>query len=217
MSRINGGLLPAWILLLALACSGNSDSDAPSQTEPPSSESALLEPSDSELPAAGVCPGPSVAEPATIEFQPEIPYPRCLRILQSNHLRLVNQTDAAIHFEVGDFQGSLEAGDAAVSELTVGEFLAPGVHVIQSTAYARGGSGEIWILTEEMAQHVELVIHKADGTDETTYLLSEPVVCGSREGVVELCGEAIVNGQIIAVDFIQVNRVLGETYEVQER
>lgn len=216
MSRIIGGLLPAWILLLAMAC-GDGGPGAPSRTEPPPSVSGVLKSPDSDLPAAGVCQGPLVADPATIEFQPGVPSPRCLRILQSNRLRLVNLTGAAVRFELGEFQGSLEDGGEAVSESTVGEFLGPGVHVIQSTAYAGGGSGEVLVLTEEMAEHIELVIHKADGTDETIYLLSEPIVCGSRESVVELCGEAIVNGQIIAVDFIPVNRALGETYEVRER
>jgi hypothetical protein len=63
----------------------------------------------------------------------------------------------------------------------------------------------------------ELAITRADGSEQVIYLVSEPIVCDSSEDIISLCGEAIVDGQRIAVDFIQVNRSLGESYEVRER
>jgi hypothetical protein len=63
----------------------------------------------------------------------------------------------------------------------------------------------------------ELVITRVDGSEEVIYLISEPGICGRTADVISLCGEAIVNGQRLAVDFIQVNLALGESYEVRER
>jgi hypothetical protein len=74
-------------------------------------------------------------------------------VLPGATLRIVNSTSEPVDFELGEFMGSLQPGDAATSGQPVGGFLAPGVHIIKSTAYGqdgqRGGSGEVWLIEED--------------------------------------------------------------------
>ena len=100
-----------------------------------------LKPPDSDTPAAGVCGGPAAADVVTVEFQPDIPSPRCVRALPSQYLRIVNSTGRAVSVSLGSFQAQLGPGQEASSE-RLGTFLAPGVHTIRSNAYS-GGAGEI--------------------------------------------------------------------------
>jgi hypothetical protein len=141
----------ALLLFATAACGDDDDSpaDTSSATPATSSPNGNLKPPDSDTPAAGVCPGPSNDE-VTIEFQPGIPSPRCLKVLPGATLRIVNSTSEPVDFELGEFMGSLQPGDAATSGQPVGGFLAPGVHIIKSTAYGQdgqlGGSGEVWLV-----------------------------------------------------------------------
>lgn len=59
-----------------------------------------------------------------------------------------------------------------------------------------------------------LTITRADGTGTVIELRERPIVCDMDRdrGIVWLCG---VNLEGIAVDFIQVNESLGETYPIQ--
>lgn len=68
-----------------------------------------------------------------------------------------------------------------------------------------GDSGGIWTLT----------ISRADGNEEVFELVDRPIVCAMDEetGIVSLCG---INLDGIAVDFIQVNESIGETYSIEE-
>jgi hypothetical protein len=216
-----------WSILLVAAACGDDDEDvepsptptaaSPTQTGSPNGD---LKPPDSDAPAAGVCPDSSDGE-VTIELHADIPSPRCARVLPESTLRIVNSTGEPVDFELGVFTGSLQPGDAASSGQAVGDFLAPGVHVIQSTAYGpdgeMGGSGEIWLVKEdgETAATYKLIIHRADGTEEILYLTGPPIICGMMDNgdIIELCGTQ-VDGP--AVDFIQVNESLGESYEVIE-
>ncbi len=65
------------------------------------------------------------------------------------------------------------------------------------------------------AASYKLIIHRADGTEEVLHLTGPPIVCGMMDNgdIIELCGTQ-VDGP--AVDFIQVNESLGESYEVIE-
>lgn len=209
----------ALLLLATAACGDDDDSpaDTPSATPATSSPSGNLKPPDSDSPAAGVCPGPSSGE-VTIDFQSGIPSPRCVRVLPDATLRIVNSTAEAVDFELGAFAGTLQPSNAATSDQTVGDFLAPGVHVIMSTAYGQGaqfgGSGEVWLVEDDESAAYKLIIHRSDGSEDVYHLTAPPIVCGQlNEGdIIELCGTTGTH----AVDFIQVNESLGESYEVIE-
>jgi hypothetical protein len=152
-------VLAAALVVLGVACSDD-DEVTPSNAVTPSGSATTesptttpawtIKPADSQTPASGVCGGPSTTDPATIEFNADVPAPRCLRVVPSAHLRLENQTDTTVDFKLGAFTGSVRPGEGATSELAAEDFLAPGVHVVQSTAYGGGsgayaGSGEVWL------------------------------------------------------------------------
>ncbi len=148
-------LLLLTLIALGAACSDDDDSQTTMSSATPTptaSASGDLKPPDSELPASGICAGPSAADPASVTFEAGLAAPRCLKVLPSTHLRFVNALDHAVQFELGSFSGTVQEGDEAVSELPVGQFLAPGVHTIMSTAYGDGmgmvGSGEVWLVNE---------------------------------------------------------------------
>ncbi|HVP04985.1 MAG TPA: hypothetical protein VMT90_04835 [Dehalococcoidia bacterium] len=140
--------------LLAIAGAACGDDDASPATPTSSAAETTpaatnLKPPDSELPAAGICAGAPASSPATVEFHVDVPAPRCQRVLPSTHIRLVNKIERTVDFQLGVFRGTLAPGADATSGLPAGEFLAPGVHGILSTAYGDGsslvGSGELWL------------------------------------------------------------------------
>jgi hypothetical protein len=142
--RLITAALVGSLAIVSMACGDEEATLTPSDatttlsampTKPP------LKAADSELPAAGICGGPPSSGPATLEFRVDVPAPRCYRVIPTTYIRLVNQTQKTVDFELGAFRGSLEPGADDVSDLPAGEFLAMGVHSIDSTAPV----GQIWL------------------------------------------------------------------------
>jgi DNA-binding CsgD family transcriptional regulator len=144
-----GAIVGLGVLTWGLTRSGDGDS---STTTSPTASVSNLKPADSQSPAAGICARDPGNGQARIQFNVDVPAPRCQLVIATTYLHLVNNTEASVDFELGSFSGSLPPAGDAVSPLPAGQFLAPGVHVIRSTAYGGGsgtlvGSGEVWLST----------------------------------------------------------------------
>jgi hypothetical protein len=63
----------------------------------------------------------------------------------------------------------------------------------------------------------KLIIERADGSTQIIESVTSPIVCDQRDEprIISLCADAMVNGQRIAVDFIQVNLDAGESYSIE--
>jgi hypothetical protein len=84
----------------------------------------------SDVPAAGICA--EAEDPVVVvTIHPDIPDPRCTRVRPDQTLKVVNQTDGQIQILIGTFEATLEPGAAAVFDVPFGEYLAPGVHLVQ--------------------------------------------------------------------------------------
>lgn len=97
------------------------------------------------LPAAGICGEAPELEVVEAQVWPDIPSPRCLRVLPDQRLRLVNRTPEAIRWELGSFAGKIDPQSEAILPRPFGQFLAPGVHFLQVSPYS---GPEIWVIGE---------------------------------------------------------------------
>lgn len=150
-------LLLGLALLLAAACDdegGEVDSATPTRAETPSPVAATgspatgqpeLKPPDAEAPAAGIC-AESSGDVATITINPDVPDPRCLKVVATQRIKIVNGTEESIEIELGRFDASLEPGEEELFDAPVGDYLAPGVHVL--SASIPSGSAAIWLVEE---------------------------------------------------------------------
>jgi hypothetical protein len=104
-------------------------------------------PSDSQLPAAGVCAEPSSGSLVRIDLEQGTPAPRCVRVLNHQRLQFSNKTDQTVDVQLGDFYQTLDPGATSnrFDQLPVSAYLAPGVHVVHTSAYA-GSGPEIWLI-----------------------------------------------------------------------
>jgi hypothetical protein len=83
-----------------------------------------------QSPAAGICAefdGPWV----TITVRPDIPDPRCALIRPEQMLEVVNQREETLSIRIGYLEVELAPGESHKFEVPFGDYLAPGVHVIQ--------------------------------------------------------------------------------------
>lgn len=142
-ARIRLVVLAASLLLSAVACTLITP-----LPEVPSTPFPLATPY-SQQPAAGICaeaigddrashPGGE----AVMRLEPGIPDPRCMIIRPDQRLRVVNQTGVDVAIALGPFSLPLPANGETVFGPTFGDYLMPGVHVLQVDPCC---GGELWL------------------------------------------------------------------------
>ena len=102
---------------------------AAGNTSPTAAPMPLASPVSQE-PAAGICGGTEAAE-ITITIYPDIPDPRCAIVRPEQRLRIVNSTANPLQVSLASFQAEIGPGADYAFDLPLGEFLAPGVHLVQ--------------------------------------------------------------------------------------
>lgn len=94
-------------------------------------------------PAAGICAefeGPLVS----VLLRPDIPDPRCVRVKPDQYLRVRNEADQTLQVSIGRFQAELDPGKEVIFDMPFRDYLAPGVHLV--TTSAPPGGPEIWLV-----------------------------------------------------------------------
>lgn len=98
-----------------------------------------------DSPAAGICMDAPGEETISVEIFPDIPSPRCLQVTGDQKLNVINRTDSILLLSLGDEQGSLPPEQEYLFDKPFGEYLAPGVHVLDASPYS---GPEIWLQAE---------------------------------------------------------------------
>jgi hypothetical protein len=126
---------PYWVAgaLYPLAVSGDTSTTQPLATP------------YSQEPAAGIC-GEFEGSAVSISLRPDVPDPRCVRVKPDQYLSIKNETDQRLQVSIAHFQTELDPGMETTFETPFGEYLAPGVH--QLTTSAPPGGPEIWLVSE---------------------------------------------------------------------
>jgi hypothetical protein len=83
-----------------------------------------------QSPAAGICAGFEV-EIVTLTIYPDIPDPRCVEVTSGQKLRVINRRTEVLHVAIGTFEADILPEGEYTFEVPVGEYLMPGVHVLQ--------------------------------------------------------------------------------------
>jgi hypothetical protein len=96
----------------------------------PTAEPVPLASPVSQEPAAGICGATEAAE-VTITIYSDIPDPRCAIVRPEQRLKIVNGTANVLRVSLASFQAEIEPGAEYAFDLPLGEFLAPGVHLVQ--------------------------------------------------------------------------------------
>ncbi len=153
-------ILTCLIALLLVACAISAPTPAPAAhlvatpttqaTAPESAASATLAPAAPALatpyaaqPAAGICaefPGDSVV---SVEILPDMPSPRCLKVTADQRLKVTNHSGGQLSLKLGDQATSLQANADYTFEVTFGEMLVPGVHLLDAAPFF---GPEIWLV-----------------------------------------------------------------------
>jgi hypothetical protein len=97
-------------------------------------------------PASGIC-AEFEGSLVSVSLRPDVPDPRCVRARPDQHLSIKNDTDQDLQVSIGDFQAELAPGQEIAFETPFGEYLAPGVH--QLTTSATPGGSEIWLVGDQ--------------------------------------------------------------------
>jgi len=107
----------------------------PTTTAAPTLESSELtavplKPADSDTPASGICASSDgdIVEATLTADGP--PMPRCVKVTAAQRLKIINGTTAPVRIMLGHFDVEIPAGRQAVLDKPVGEYLAPGVHLM---------------------------------------------------------------------------------------
>ena len=95
-----------------------------------------------QQPAAGIC-GAVDGELALVEIFPDIPSPRCLQVTGTQRLLVTNQTGQGLRIRIGHHDLLLPAGEKAVIDAPLGNYLAPGVHLLDATPFS---GPELWLV-----------------------------------------------------------------------
>jgi hypothetical protein len=130
--------------VLALACRTlipASAAPTPIPSPSPTESVRILSTPMSDLPAAGICAAVE-GEEVTVRVNVDIPDPRCVRVRPDQTLTVVNNRPEPIDVQIGPFTAHIDPGDQHHFNTPFGEYLAWGVHVLQSTPCC---SGEIWL------------------------------------------------------------------------
>jgi hypothetical protein len=83
-----------------------------------------------ESPAAGIC-GTFDGDIVTLTIYPDIPDPRCVEVTSEQKLRVVNRRGERIQAAIGKFKADLAPDEEHTFDVPVGEYLMPGVHLLQ--------------------------------------------------------------------------------------
>jgi hypothetical protein len=103
-----------------------------------------LNPPDAEQPASGICDLAN-GDVVTININAAVPYPRCMKVLGSQRLQVVNATNGPVQVQLAHFNVQLQPDQAQLFDATLGSYLALGVHWLRVT----GGNGpEIWLASK---------------------------------------------------------------------
>jgi hypothetical protein len=94
-------------------------------------------------PAAGIC-GEFEGSLVSVSLRPDVPDPRCVRVRPDQHLSVKNETDQTLQVSLAGFHAELAPGQEITFETPFGEYLAPGVH--QLITSAPPGGSEIWLI-----------------------------------------------------------------------
>ncbi len=117
-------------------------------------------------PAAPVCGTDGAPDgTATITVGPDVPQPRCLQVLPGQRIAFVNgtavwrQAGETVTADLGGYRFRVAPGERVVLDLPVSSYLAPGVHVVDSTVgMARAN---VWVLQAPSASLGQDAILKA--------------------------------------------------------
>lgn len=80
-------------------------------------------------PAAGIC-AEFEGDIVTMTINPDIPDPRCIQVRPAQKLVVVNHRGEVLQVRIGPFETTIQPGDQHLFDLSVGEYLAPGVHFL---------------------------------------------------------------------------------------
>jgi hypothetical protein len=98
---------------------------------PPPSARPTLRPADSQELVSGIC-DEAVDEIVEILLTPDGPAsPRCVRVGPEQRLVFINGRDDTVLLVFGPFSESIPPGGKALLDQSIGEYLAPGVHLIE--------------------------------------------------------------------------------------
>ncbi len=98
--------------------------------EDPKPTASPLKPADSDAPASGICASSDgdIVEATLTPDGP--PMPRCVKVTTAQRLKIINGSSTAVRITLGHFDVEIAAGQEALLDEPVGEYLAPGVHWI---------------------------------------------------------------------------------------
>jgi hypothetical protein len=99
----------------------------------------------SQEPAAGIC-GEFEGSLVSVSLRQDVPDPRCVRVKADQYLSVKNETDQLLQVSLAHFQAELDPGEEFSFETPFGEYLAPGVHLMITSAPP--GGPEIWLVSE---------------------------------------------------------------------
>jgi hypothetical protein len=114
-----------------------------SPTVPVTGDTAL-KPPDAQSPAAPVCPI-SAGSVVMVTINPDIPSPRCVKVLPDQTLTVTNRTDQTIELPLGRHTLKIPAGQTDSITEQFKAYLQPGVHTVKMPYYAGSGPA-IWLV-----------------------------------------------------------------------
>ncbi len=103
---------------------------------------SVLAPPDAEQPAAGIC-AEGQDEVVAVDINADMPSPRCVKVTSQQRIEVRNRTQSALQLELGFKRAQVEAGGTYRFGQPVGEFLAPGVHVLLAAPFS---GPEVWLV-----------------------------------------------------------------------
>ncbi|UCC76671.1 MAG: hypothetical protein JSW37_14385, partial [Anaerolineales bacterium] len=102
----------------------------------------VLAPPDSDEPASGVC-AEGQGDVVAVDINPDVPSPRCVKVTSQQRIEVHNRTQSAVELKLGFKRAQVEASGTYNFEQPVGEFLAPGVHVLLAAPFS---GPEVWLV-----------------------------------------------------------------------
>lgn len=126
-------LLLFLLALLAIPACARPPADATVETPPTAAnptQSLPLATPVAQQPAAGIC-GATENDVVVVTIYPDIPDPRCVKVTPGQSLKVVNGTEGSVQVVLGPFYAALQPGEEYTFDLPLGEYLAPGVHLVQ--------------------------------------------------------------------------------------
>ena len=133
------------ILALITACrlfTGEGTADTPVQTT--SDLRPYRATPVAQSPASGICGG-LAGDVISFTIYSDIPDPRCAEVRAAQKIRVVNRTEEKLHVTIGRFEVDIEPNGEHTFDTPVGEYLAPGVHVLLSSSCC---APEFWLKSD---------------------------------------------------------------------